>query len=106
MLPHPDIRSADPPRKYGRGLIAGAARIRIYERDNYTCARCCKRFDRPDNDRYAPTDPTYTDRRGTRRICQLEIDHIHPRRHGGDNNPANLQSLCTQCNARKGSRRS
>ena len=32
----------------------------------------------------------------------IEIDHIVPRRHGGSDDPSNLQALCYKCNANKG----
>ena len=34
----------------------------------------------------------------------IEIDHIVPRRHGGSDEPSNLQALCYKCNANKGAR--
>ena len=32
----------------------------------------------------------------------LDVDHIVPRKHGGTDDPENLQALCWQCNANKG----
>jgi HNH endonuclease len=32
------------------------------------------------------------------------VDHIHPRKHGGTDDLANLQALCFKCNANKGAR--
>jgi diadenosine tetraphosphate (Ap4A) HIT family hydrolase len=34
----------------------------------------------------------------------IEIDHIMPRKHGGSDDPSNLQALCFKCNANKGAR--
>ncbi len=34
----------------------------------------------------------------------LEVDHIVPRKHGGEDVLENLQALCWQCNANKGDR--
>jgi 5-methylcytosine-specific restriction endonuclease McrA len=30
------------------------------------------------------------------------VDHIKPRKHGGTDDPENLQALCWQCNSGKG----
>ena len=32
----------------------------------------------------------------------LDVDHIIPRKHGGTDDPDNLQALCWLCNANKG----
>jgi diadenosine tetraphosphate (Ap4A) HIT family hydrolase len=34
----------------------------------------------------------------------IEVDHILPRRHGGQDDLSNLQALCYRCNANKGAR--
>jgi ATP adenylyltransferase len=34
----------------------------------------------------------------------IEVDHILPRKHGGDDDLTNLQALCFKCNANKGAR--
>ena len=34
----------------------------------------------------------------------IEVDHIHPRKHGGQDDLTNLQALCFKCNANKGAR--
>ena len=35
---------------------------------------------------------------------RLSVDHIVPRHLGGDDNPTNLQVLCSSCNSSKGGR--
>jgi len=35
---------------------------------------------------------------------RLSVDHIVPRHLGGDDNPNNLQVLCSSCNSSKGGR--
>src|SRR5262249_15681706 len=46
---------------------------------------------------------------GRRELCgisaeerAIEVDHIVPRRHGGQDDLSNLQALCYRCNASKG----
>jgi len=34
----------------------------------------------------------------------IEVDHIVPRKHGGEDDLTNLQALCFKCNANKGAR--
>ena len=34
----------------------------------------------------------------------IEVDHILPRKHGGEDDVTNLQALCYKCNANKGAR--
>jgi 5-methylcytosine-specific restriction endonuclease McrA len=83
------------------GRIQGRAKRRqVYERFDYACAHCGKRF-QPARDGLAPS-VEYRDERGKPRVCVLEVDHIVPRIAGGTSDIENLQALCTQCNARKG----
>ena len=63
-----------------RGRVSNEMRRKIYERDNYRC-RCCGR---------------------SQNEVDLEIDHIVPIAKGGKSTSDNLQTLCTECNRRKG----
>lgn len=63
-----------------RGRVSNEMRRKIYERDNYRC-RCCGR---------------------SQNEVDLEIDHIVPIAKGGKSTSDNLQTLCTECNKRKG----
>jgi hypothetical protein len=58
-----------------------STRIKVFERDNYTC-RICGRNPTEDN-------------------VKLEVDHIIPFSQGGSNKLDNLQTLCFDCNRGK-----
>ena len=62
-----------------RKMLTSSYRDFIFHRDNYTCARCHRRF------------PAY----------ELEVDHIVPIALGGFSNPSNLQTLCRECHKKK-----
>lgn len=64
------------PRPSYRKRISPALRLSIYERDGHKCLKCGATED-------------------------LTIDHKHPARHGGTNDPSNLQTLCWSCNHKK-----
>lgn len=66
--------------KNQRSLMTPALRLKIKERDNYTCRMCGKRM--PDE-------------------VGLHIDHIVPISKGGKTVESNLQVLCDKCNLRK-----
>ena len=55
-------------------------RLRILRRDSYCCQQCGQDQGK------------------------LHVDHIVPRRLGGGDNDANLQTLCQKCNLTKGSK--
>lgn len=57
-------------------------RQNVFERDNYTCQYCYKKFDRH----------------------ELNIDHILPRDRGGKTTWENVATSCIRCNTRKGNR--
>lgn len=61
-------------------------RARIFRRDNYTCKGCGKQFD-------------HSDWKGK----GLTIDHVIPVSKGGSNRDHNLQTMCSDCNHKKGS---
>lgn len=62
-----------------RAKVSNELRQEIFERDGYTCVNC-----------------------GSTEKELLEIDHIKPISKGGKTEPANLQTLCHDCNIRKG----
>ena len=57
-------------------------RFEIFKRDNFTCVYCGKK----------PPEVI------------LEVDHIIPRKEGGDDDPSNLATSCFSCNRGKGAR--
>jgi diadenosine tetraphosphate (Ap4A) HIT family hydrolase len=69
-------------RRIALGDISGTLRYEVLRRAGFRCELCGIAADE--------------------RV--LEVDHIHPRRHGGKDDPANLQALCYKCNANKGAR--
>lgn len=62
-----------------RAKVSNELRQEIFERDGYTCVNC-----------------------GSTEKESLEIDHIKPISKGGKTEPDNLQTLCHDCNIRKG----
>lgn len=62
-----------------RAKVSKELRQEIFERDGYTCVNC-----------------------GSTKKESLEIDHIMPISKGGKTEPGNLQTLCCNCNIRKG----
>lgn len=62
-----------------RAKVSNELRQEIFERDGYTCVNC-----------------------GSTEKELLEIDHIKPISKGGKTEPGNLQTLCHDCNIRKG----
>lgn len=62
-----------------RAKVSNELRQEIFERDGYTCVNC-----------------------GSTEKESLEIDHIQPISKGGKTEPGNLQTLCRNCNIRKG----
>lgn len=62
-----------------RAKVSNELRQEIFERDGYTCVIC-----------------------GSTEKETLEIDHIMPISKGGKTEPGNLQTLCHDCNIRKG----
>lgn len=63
-----------------RTPISAKTRMRVLDRDNYTCQHCGK---------------TIGDG------VKLHIDHIKPLSKGGSNSENNLQVLCSECNLAK-----
>jgi hypothetical protein len=70
-----------------RAKMTAGLRFSILERDGFAC-KVCKRG------AYNGSDPV-----------KLHVDHIHPIALGGKTEPANLQTLCQDCNLGKGAKR-
>lgn len=65
--------------KNGYKTLSKGTRYDVLKRDNFKCVLC---------GRSPAVDPKII----------LHIDHIIPKSKGGDNKPANLQTLCSDCN--------
>lgn len=73
---------SDPRKKNARLAIDEwkALRLKIFDRDDYTCIYCGQRGGK------------------------LECDHIHPVSRGGSNDESNLATSCKKCNREKGTK--
>lgn len=69
-------------RRTALGEISGTVRYQVLSRAGFRCELCG-----------VPADEQ-----------ALEVDHIIPRRYGGQDDETNLQALCWRCNANKGAR--
>jgi ATP adenylyltransferase len=69
-------------RRTALGELSGTVRYQVLSRAAFRCELCG-----------VPADEQ-----------ALEVDHIIPRRHGGEDDETNLQALCWRCNANKGAR--
>jgi diadenosine tetraphosphate (Ap4A) HIT family hydrolase len=69
-------------RRAALGYLSGSLRYEVLKRAGFRCELC----------------GVSADERA------IEIDHIVPRKHGGEDDLTNLQALCFKCNANKGAR--
>jgi diadenosine tetraphosphate (Ap4A) HIT family hydrolase len=69
-------------RRAALGYVSGSLRYEVLRRAGNRCELCGI----PAKERF------------------LEVDHIIPRKHGGQDDLTNLQALCYKCNANKGAR--
>lgn len=76
------LRPPDPPAEqvYRKRPIPEELRWEVFKRDGFICQHCGAQD-------------------------HLRADHIEPEVHGGEAALGNLQTLCSRCNSRKGSRR-
>jgi ATP adenylyltransferase len=69
-------------RRAALGYLSGSLRYEVLKRAGFRCELC----------------GISADERA------IEVDHILPRKHGGQDDKTNLQALCFKCNANKGAR--
>ena len=69
-------------RRAALGYLSGSLRYEVLKRAGFRCELC----------------GVSADERA------IEVDHIIPRKHGGEDDLTNLQALCFKCNANKGAR--
>jgi 5-methylcytosine-specific restriction endonuclease McrA len=81
------MRGDEQPIIAGRASMKPAPYQRIYERDNWKCQYCGL-------DASEDFETWWT--------ANLNIDHIKPKHHGGNNNDENLAVACRACNTYKG----
>jgi 5-methylcytosine-specific restriction endonuclease McrA len=81
-----------------RPKIAKRIRLAVYTRDSWTCQYCGRAFEptdgrtAPHERDFSPKPPLYYN------DVWLELDHLHPRHHGGSDDIDNLRAACTPCN--------
>ena len=73
--------------------VWGGTRIRVYERDGYTCVYCRRECVAHIAGLPGPTGDLYP---------IATIDHIIPKCRGGSNRFENLVTACARCNSQKG----
>jgi 5-methylcytosine-specific restriction endonuclease McrA len=86
----------------GKNPAHAALRAMVYRRDGFMCRRCGqKAHDIPTV--YDGKSNLYVARMSGPKIIlgYLVLDHIVPRKQGGQSHPANLQTLCDGCNTVK-----
>lgn len=69
-------------RRAALGYLSGSLRYEVLKRAGFRCELC----------------GISADERA------IEVDHILPRKHGGEDDLTNLQAMCFRCNANKGAR--
>lgn len=72
---------------------SGAKRLKIYQRDKFTCQYCNTRI----GQKHPVTGFKMT-------VNDVTLDHIYPRSRGGATRPDNLVTACKTCNHRKADR--
>lgn len=108
-----------------RPKLPRSLRLATYRRDGFACLHCGWSVPEPDGYRGINAIHVVVGHRTERRLVKpswtdepdvfedvvlkivrsLEIDHIHPLDKGGAfRDPANLQTLCSVCNNRKGTK--
>jgi hypothetical protein len=80
------LRSLDKTEKNADEYINQKLRLKVLERDRFTCQLCGHKA----QDKYADGEQV-----------RLEIDHISPLKQGGKTTEENLWTLCSRCNAGK-----
>lgn len=78
----------------GLDQVPAGLRATVLERDSFRCRGCG----------WSPSQMVYAGTGALTDIRGLEVDHVHPRALGGSNDLSNLQTLCSDCNAKKGAK--
>lgn len=82
-----------------RTKISKRTKLAVYERDGWACHYCGLQFDPAQTWTPNTVAPFMKDDQLSHIF--LELDHIHPVHHGGQNTEDNLCAACTRCNRRK-----
>lgn len=68
------------PAGFSMANFSKVKRLRIYQRDSFTCAYCGEKI---------------------QNLSNLHLEHIHPKSKGGKSNDDNLTTSCISCNLYK-----